>query len=126
MATSQLFLLSLRGEGLDTQHLLSEVGVEHITVSWDFVGEPITVSVEERTHCSTGINSSNNSSGGVRRSESSILTLRIMLQVKINVSIYIETRHGVKIFKKSVLGMRILTGKLTRPPFRAKKKYSQI
>ena len=44
-----------------------------------------------------------------------------MLQVKINVSIYIEPTHGVKIFKKSVLGMRILTGKLTRPPFRAKK-----
>ena len=63
---------------------------------------------------------------GVRRSESSILTLRIMLRVKINVSIHIEHRNGVKIFKKSVFGMRIFTQKLTRPPFGVKKKYSEM
>ena len=62
----------------------------------------------------------------VRRSENSILTLMIMLRVKIDVTIYIEPRNGVKFFKKSVLGMRIFTRKLTRPPFRTKKKYSQI
>ena len=57
----------------------------------------------------------------LRRNENSILTLMIMLRVKIDVTIYIEPRNGVKFFKKSVLGMRIFTRKLTRPPFRAKK-----
>ena len=57
----------------------------------------------------------------LRRSENSILTLIIMLRVKIDVSIHIQPRNGVKIFKKLVLGMRIFTRKLTRPPFRAKK-----
>ena len=37
----------------------------------------------------------------LRRSESSILTLMIIFQVKINVALYIESRNGVKIFKKS-------------------------
>jgi hypothetical protein len=51
----------------------------------------------------------------LRRSESSIIYI-IIFRVKINVDIYIETRNGVRIFKKWALGMSIFTPKLTQTP----------
>jgi hypothetical protein len=53
-------------------------------------------------------------------SETSILTLIIMFRAKTNVAIYIEPRNGVKISQKWVLGMSILTQKMTCPHLRRK------